>query len=633
MPDDSGRSRPLIRALGALAVANALLLSLLATRYFAFTPTPSDALARWFPLTIVPGHFLLLSALPLLPCLLLAAWRPGRAVLALAVVLFGLLATTIWVDLRVFALYRFHLDGMVWRLLTSGFAHEILPFSAATLASAALVVAVVLGLEALLAWGIGRAVARGRPLFAGPLALVMISFGLAGQLLHVWADAWMVTPITRQARVLPWIRPLTAYAFLERLGWVADSNRPARPVPAAESALLYPREPVRCDRPADPTHVLLVVIEEWRFDELDPITTPHLWRFAAEQLRFGSHFSAGNSSRYGVFGLMYGLHGAYWDAALAEQRGPLLVREALRQGYRFGVFASASLEHPEFDRTVFADLRGRIPLRTEGARAVERDRAITERFLAFLETPDERPFFGFLFYDAPHSLDLPDDQRGPHLPAAQAVHHMELGPGSDPVPLLNRHRNASHFVDAQVGRVLDALEARGLLERTAVVVTGDHGEEFNDTGENYWGHNSNFSRYQIQVPLVARFPGRPGGEVSTLTSHVDVAPTLLQDVFGCRGPVERYSNGHSLFEPGARTHVVVSGRSAGLGIVEAERITLVERSGGVVVVDHELREIPGATPAKPLLAAVFRELGDFYASSPARSPGAVLHPVARSGFD
>jgi membrane-anchored protein YejM (alkaline phosphatase superfamily) len=39
-----------------------------------------------------------------------------------------------------------------------------------------------------------------------------------------------------------------------------------------------------------------------------------------------------------------------------------------------------------------------------------------------------------------------------------------------------------------------------------VIVTSDHGEEFNDTGKNYWGHNGNFSPYQVAVPLLVRGP-------------------------------------------------------------------------------------------------------------------------------
>ena len=53
---------------------------------------------------------------------------------------------------------------------------------------------------------------------------------------------------------------------------------------------------------------LLIVIEEWRFDAIDPVTTPHLWKLAERGQRFHRHFSTGNSSRYGIFGLMYGLH-------------------------------------------------------------------------------------------------------------------------------------------------------------------------------------------------------------------------------------------------------------------------------------------------------------------------------------
>lgn len=79
--------------------------------------------------------------------------------------------------------------------------------------------------------------------------------------------------------------------------------------------------------------------------------------------------------------------------------------------------------------------------------------------------------------------------------------------------------------DAQLGRLLDWLDAEGLAERTLVVVMSDHGEMLGDQG--FWGKDAPFAAAH-RVPLVIRDPRRPGGEVVTqVTSSLDVAPTIL----------------------------------------------------------------------------------------------------------
>jgi len=64
-----------------------------------------------------------------------------------------------------------------------------------------------------------------------------------------------------------------------------------------------------------------------------------------------------------------------------------------------------------------------------------------------------------------------------------------------------------------------------LMKKTIIIMTGDHGQEANETHSNSWGHNSNFLRYQVQVPLLIYWPGMPPSQYNHLTSHVDVVPT------------------------------------------------------------------------------------------------------------
>jgi arylsulfatase A-like enzyme len=68
-------------------------------------------------------------------------------------------------------------------------------------------------------------------------------------------------------------------------------------------------------------------------------------------------------------------------------------------------------------------------------------------------------------------------------------------------------------VDVSIGRILEELEALGVLDETIVCITSDHGEEFLEQG--WVGHGSQLFDEQVRVPLIMAGPGVPAGEVVT----------------------------------------------------------------------------------------------------------------------
>ena len=595
------------------AAASAVMLLCLALRYFQASPLPADPFGLVFVGLAAPSHFLLLALVASLPVVAGAWLAPGRWLLAASLVLQTSLLLAVALDSQVYTLYRSHIDGMIVGLLGSGSAWEILQPTAGDLLDLAKLLALATVVQLALAWGAYRLAARSG---ASPLwLLAVIAPFLVVQGMHAWADARALSSTTRAARVLPWMPALTAQRWLAARGWARAGDVPVAGVPAGESSLSYPLAAPDCRAAPADVRILVIVIEEWRFDQLDPITTPNIARFASESLVFERHFSAGATSRYGVFGLFYGLHGDYWDAMFAEERGPALIDALVALQPRFFVAATAPLVRPEFDRTVFAALRGRVGfVQPEGPPAAG-DRAITTAFADFIAEAPQDPFFAVLYYDSPHSMDLPPGWTGPHQPARRWGSRLALGADTDPAPLRRGHDNSVNYVDSLVGEALDSLRRNGLLERTTVVITGDHGEEFNDLGQGYWGHNGNFARFQTQVGMLMHVPGRPAARVSSLTSHVDVAPTLMRHVLDCQAPPDSYSNGRSLLDGAPREYVVASGGSLGVGILEADRITTVGRLGDVEVFDSALESEAGSADPE-ILGRVYRELVAFRRGPP-----------------
>ena len=100
--------------------------------------------------------------------------------------------------------------------------------------------------------------------------------------------------------------------------------------------------------------------------------------------------------------------------------------------------------------------------------------------------------------------------------------------------LLHGHYAAMSYWDAQVGRLLDVLERKGLREETIVVVTTDHG--FSDGQHGYWGKH-NMWDVALHVPLILHVPGLTPSAATTqrLSEHVDLYPTLC-DLCGLSTP-------------------------------------------------------------------------------------------------
>lgn len=80
-------------------------------------------------------------------------------------------------------------------------------------------------------------------------------------------------------------------------------------------------------------------------------------------------------------------------------------------------------------------------------------------------------------------------------------------------------------IDEQVGRILDTLEAREMLDNTIIVFTSDHGDNLGDHGMPYkWV----MTDPAVHVPMILAGPGIPGGVIDDgLFSHIDLGPTLL----------------------------------------------------------------------------------------------------------
>ncbi len=99
--------------------------------------------------------------------------------------------------------------------------------------------------------------------------------------------------------------------------------------------------------------------------------------------------------------------------------------------------------------------------------------------------------------------------------------------------LIHGYYAATSYMDAQLGRVLDELEALGLADKTVIVLWGDHGWHLGDHG--MWCKHTNYEQ-ATRAPLIICAPGRKGGQrTAALVEFIDLYPTIC-DLVGLEKP-------------------------------------------------------------------------------------------------
>ena len=275
-----------------------------------------------------------------------------------------------------------------------------------------------------------------------------------------------------------------------------------------------------------PPNLLVVTLDTLRADHVGSYgyaaaRTPRLDGLAARGLRFARAATvvpltlpAHSSLFTGTFPARHAVrdNGGYY---LGEEQTTLA--EVLKpRGFRTGGFISAFVldsrwgidqgferYFDDFDLSQFEKQAGMDAIQRPGHETVD-------EALRWLAAERERPFFLWV-----HLYD-------PHTPYAAPREYAARFPRT----LVGAYDAEIAATDAQLGRLLDALEADGRLGRTVVAVLGDHGEMLGEHGELTHG----FFVYDsaVRIPLVVAAPGLAPRVVRDQVRIVDVMPTLLE---------------------------------------------------------------------------------------------------------
>ena len=360
---------------------------------------------------------------------------------------------------------------------------------------------------------------------------------------------------------------------------------PLRPLGRAKrgrfAAVLITLCLANCARPVDRPNVLLIVVDTLRADHTTfggygRETTPRLGTFAEGAAVFSHAQTPRAKTTPAIASLMTGVyphdHGVRDLASPLAPGVPVLAEAFERAGYRtIGIVGNYVLTDRRsglargFRMWVedLPDLVGVPPHQAPQRRAASlTDGALVALGLEAAAGPDapgpalagvapDRPWLAYLHYMDPHgAYDPPAEHRRfeagapdripaegelPEHPIQRRMvadynvpEEARLEDGSVDAARVRALYDAEiRYVDAEIGRLLDRLEAAGMLENTLVVITSDHGESL---GEHRYWFEHGFYAYEAtcRIPLLVRGPGVQSGPRSTDVSLVDLAPTLLE---------------------------------------------------------------------------------------------------------
>ncbi len=580
-----------LRNLFPFIFLNGLLWCLGALGYFYTSGFVPGTLGISFTVTFIIGHIFLFAWLCGLMCLPFHFIGP-RTFQTACTGWGGLFSLCFVLDLLVYSQYRFHLSPAMLELFFGPAGHEIFAFSTTMWVLTWIGVALIFAAEFALTLLAKRIILR--PKITGALFVIWALIFLTYNGLYAWGKFNMVSAVISQRGVLPMANPFSLNSRLRKMGFEPKQNPYNTP---HTGTLNYPYRPLTCTAPKQPKNVLIILVESWRADSFNPQIMPQLnaWAGQKNMSYFTHHLSGGNATEAGVFSLFYSLPYNYWNDFTSRKLPPMLLSHALEIGYQPAIYSSGKLNSPTFHQNVFATIPN-LRLESVGNTKWERDVNAVEDFEQFLQTrPQDKPFFGFIFLDAPHGSSYPAKDK--IFTPAEEMNYLLLSKNTDPTPYMNQYKNSLHFADRMIGRILTDLQQQNLLKDTVIIITGDHGQEINDTRQNFWGHNSNFTDYQTHVPLLVWDSTRAGQQIDYRTSHYDIAPTLLQEVYGCTNPVSDYALGYPLFDPATRPFTLISSYTK-KAIRTGDQLTVLDEYGNLEKYDATFHKSAGADPAQ-----------------------------------
>jgi len=314
-------------------------------------------------------------------------------------------------------------------------------------------------------------------------------------------------------------------------------------------------------------NILLIIVDTLRADHLPTYgysrpTAPYLDQLAKQGVVFDNAIATSSWTLPSHASMLSGWypheHGAENDGLSIRATAPLVPAVFSERGYRTGAFSANGYffcrrfgfgrgfahfedDYPSAETLVWSTFYGRRlqTLATElrltrilfGRKSAEE---INRATLNWIGESDDKPFFVVLNYFDVHPPYMPPEPfRSRFMRPGARITRNQLNktrflPAQQRQNEIDAYDSAIAYVDSQIHDLLAELQSRQFLKNTIVVVTSDHGEEFEEHG--FYFHGNALYRELVRVPLIiwAEHSVPRGEHISQATSLVHLPATLLK---------------------------------------------------------------------------------------------------------
>lgn len=370
---------------------------------------------------------------------------------------------------------------------------------------------------------------------------------------------------------------------------------------------------------SSPEGLILISVDTLRADRLGSYggelgLTPHLDSLASESLVFRNAFAPAPFTLPSVSAMLTGRYpdelGVQSNTAVLSDEIPTLASWLGQRGWRSAAVVSNYVlrKKTKLDRGFDyydAAMRSRERVRGLPERNADATTASALRLLDLMSGRGSGPMFLWVHYQDPHGpYTAPAEWKAPAGPPPPGVEDRKLPTSTDDRGLASlpryqalgdrrdtvSYRAAYHaeirFMDEQVGRLLEGIDRRGLLDDSVVIFTADHGESLGES-DRWFAHGEHLAASETAVPLFLKIPGGEVGELKRLGSPLDVFPTALA-ALGIEPPDQL--SGEDLLDgsaPGAPRTLWLSNLTVGSArrqalLADGIRYVVTRRGGGEV---------------------------------------------------
>lgn len=286
--------------------------------------------------------------------------------------------------------------------------------------------------------------------------------------------------------------------------------------------------------------IFIFMLESTRADAIAAEHAPFLTQFRDEECQpLGKTWASSNATHLSWYSFFNGQIPPYWGDAveIINEQGALppapFIQALKNSGYKIQGRTVCDVSYQSMGATNFGEPHGMevfksAPAGSEFAKLsiAERERSNLEDAMEALRSSPSGGNFQFLAYDSPHF----DYEWHPSF--TPPYHDFEPAGGFHAYPnqedierVRRRYLNSIAWTDHEIARFVDFLKEQHRYEDALIIVTGDHGEEFQEHGS--WFHCSSVEPEQTAVPLMIKWPAGTEAPPQVSASHIDVLPSVL----------------------------------------------------------------------------------------------------------